>query len=427
MKHPVVLGLALATVIAAAALSSSKWPTENSVSADLQIEVQEKNPWTHLRMNNSASDFRFAIISDRTGGHRSKVFARAVERLNLLQPEFVLSVGDLIEGYTEEKEKLDKQWAEFNGFVKKLQMPFFYVVGNHDLVNPVEGEKWQEQFGRTFYHFVYRGVLFLLLSSEDPKSKDVGVVTPAQIAWVKKTLGANANVRWTIVCVHRPLWTQTNLEKNGWLEVEKLLEGRQYTVFAGHLHRYHKYVRQGMDYYQLATTGGASRVRGLRYGEFDHITWVTMKKDGPLLANVMLDGVFNERMAVSEVQEPGVSTKNRKPVHACNVKLSFQGKPVSSAIVVFHSYNERTKKYARVADGMTEDNGATSMSTYTAFDGVPAGDYTVTLTWADPRFDDTGKPMPNKLPARYAKPDTSPLNFTVREGDKNDVEFQLDR
>src|SRR5438128_10988446 len=102
MKHPLALGLALAVVIAAAALSNSKAPPANSVSPDLKIEVQEKNPWTHLRMNNSPSDFRFAIVSDRTGSHRAQVFARAVERLNLLQPEFVLSVGDLIEGYTEE-------------------------------------------------------------------------------------------------------------------------------------------------------------------------------------------------------------------------------------------------------------------------------------------------------------------------------------
>jgi hypothetical protein len=426
MKRLLAFGLALIVLVAAAALSQSQGTATKSSSSDLRIEVEEKNPWTHLRLNNAPGEFRFAIVSDRTGSHRAGIFAKAVERLNLMQPEFVLSVGDLIEGYSEDKEKLDSQWREFNGFVNKLEMPFFYVVGNHDLVNPVEGQKWQEQFGRTFYHFVYKNVLFLLLSSEDPKAKDVGVVTPAQIAWVKKTLEANRNVRWTIVVLHRPLWTQQNL-KNGWVEVEKLLGGRQYTVFAGHLHRYQKYVRQGMNYYQLATTGGGSKIRGLRYGEFDHITWVTMKKDGPLLANVMLDGIFNERMAVNDVDEPGVPTKNRKPVHASSVKVTFLGKPVANAIVLFHTYNERTKKYTRVADGMTETDGSTPMSTYTAFDGVPADDYTVTLTWSDPRFDETGKAMPNRLPPRYAKPDTSPLKFSVREGDKNDVEFQLDR
>ena len=50
-------------------------------------------------------------------------------------------------------------------------------------------------------------------------------------------------------------------------------------MFAGHIHRYQKFVRQGMNYYQLATTGGGSKLRGLRYGEFDQIAWVTVQED----------------------------------------------------------------------------------------------------------------------------------------------------
>ena len=57
----------------------------------------EKNPWIHLNLNNDPDHFQFAIVSDRTGGHRPGVFEDAVKKLNLLQPEFVMSVGDLIE------------------------------------------------------------------------------------------------------------------------------------------------------------------------------------------------------------------------------------------------------------------------------------------------------------------------------------------
>ena len=34
------------------------------------------------------------------------MFSRAVKQVNLLQPEFVVCVGDLIEGYTENRERL---------------------------------------------------------------------------------------------------------------------------------------------------------------------------------------------------------------------------------------------------------------------------------------------------------------------------------
>jgi hypothetical protein len=83
-----------------------------------------------------------------------------------------------------------------------------------------------------------------------------------------------------------------NVEKTNWLAMEKALSGRPYTVFAGHHHFFKKFVRNGRNYYQLATTGGVSKMRGIPYGEFDHIVWVTMKKDGPILANLMVEGIF---------------------------------------------------------------------------------------------------------------------------------------
>src|SRR5437899_1547307 len=112
MKRLLGLGLALAVLVAAAALSNSQGPAAKTNIPDLQVEVEEKNPWTNLRLNNAPRDFRFAIVSDRTGGHRAKIFSKAIERLNLLQPEFVISVGDLIEGYSEEKDKVQAQWKE---------------------------------------------------------------------------------------------------------------------------------------------------------------------------------------------------------------------------------------------------------------------------------------------------------------------------
>ncbi|GAH72348.1 unnamed protein product, partial [marine sediment metagenome] len=54
------------------------------------LDTAEK-PWTHLNFRNDPNAFQFAIVSDRTGGHRAGAFPEAVRKLNLLQPEFVLS------------------------------------------------------------------------------------------------------------------------------------------------------------------------------------------------------------------------------------------------------------------------------------------------------------------------------------------------
>src|SRR5262245_30719135 len=103
----------LSLLMGAAALSGDR-----IVPSALQVLKEDRNPWTNLDLNNSPADFRFAIVSDRTGGHRENVFARTIEKLNLLQPEFVLSVGDLIEGgKASAPDQYVTQWKEFQGYV----------------------------------------------------------------------------------------------------------------------------------------------------------------------------------------------------------------------------------------------------------------------------------------------------------------------
>src|SRR6266545_4571722 len=282
-------GLLGTTLVLAAVLLSRPTPADTTTSsaATLRIKEESRNPWNHLKFNNDPSTFRFAIVTDRTGGARAGVFERAVEQLNWLQPEFVVSVGDLIQGGTEDLTKVNQQWKVFNNFIAKLDMPFFYVPGNHDISNLVMDKRWGEMFGRRYYHFVYKDVLFLMLNTEDTPKIAAGKFNAEQVAYVKRALEENRAVRWTLVFLHKPVWTYKDVAKTGWLDVEKMLAGRRYTVFAGHKHKYERFVRQGQLYYMLATTGGGSKLRGVPLGEFDHLVWVTMKQDGPVLANLM--------------------------------------------------------------------------------------------------------------------------------------------
>src|SRR5262245_51816518 len=423
MKRLSRAGLAVCLVAVAVAFSRSG-PNDAGEKPMFQAAAESRNPWSHLRFNNDSGDFQFVVVSDRTGGHRERVFSRAVEQINLLQPEFVLSVGDLIEGYSTDPDRLGKEWREFQGFVNRLQMPFFFVPGNHDLSNPFMEKLWREKFGRRYYHFVYKNVLFLVLNSDDPPGS--ASLSKDQADYVRQALADNPNVGWTIVALHKPVWTHSDLPKNGWLEVEKALAGRPYTVFAGHVHRYQKFVRQGMNYYQLATTGGGSRMRGVRYGEFDHVVWVTMKKTGPVLANLMLDGIYPENLKVPETVEPVVQLE-RKPCHPVSGFVYFEGTPAAGATVVFHWKPPDGKKLVRAGDALVESDGSYALSTYTAGDGAPVGEYLVTVVVGRGGYvDEDSDPVANQLPARYAKPETSGLTATVKSG-KNELTFELKR
>lgn len=266
-------------------------------------EFDGPKPWTDKPHLNDPDRFQIAIMTDRTGGHRPGIWESAVSKLNLLRPEFVMSVGDLIEGYSEDRNVVEGQWQEFLGFMDKMEMKFFFVSGNHDVTNPLMHKIWREHFGAAWYSFDYKGVHFICLCSEDPETH----IGDEQLAWLKSDAAEHADARWTLVFLHKPLWTEMlrsqaagNADTTNWGEVEKLLADRPHTVFSGHQHHYVQHDRNGQKYYQLATTGGSSGMRGVPYGEFDHVAWLTMEKDGPHVANLLLSGILPADVVTQE-------------------------------------------------------------------------------------------------------------------------------
>lgn len=280
--------------------------------APMKIAIEEKNPWTNLNLNANPRQFQFVVVTDRTGGHRPGVFAEAVKKINLLQPEFVISVGDLIEGYSEDRAQWALEWAEFEGKTRQLEMPFFYVPGNHDLSSQGMSDDWKRKFGRKYYDFRYHDVLFVALNSEDPPKSEPFKFSSEQQAWFADVMERNRDARWTFVFMHKPAWTYPDDDHNatGWNAIERALGDRKYTVFAGHKHNYVRTVRNGRDYIMLATTGGSSKLRGKADGEFDHVVWVTMKDGDPVIANIMLDGIDDKTLRTQP--EPRPTGKKKK-------------------------------------------------------------------------------------------------------------------
>ncbi len=120
----------------------------------------------------------------------------------------------------------------------------------------------------------------------------------AQAEYVARALNENRDARWTMVFMHKPMWVSEN---TGWEKIEAMLVNRPHTVIAGHRHSYAKYVRHGRSYIRLATTGAGSTLAGYRVGRFDQIAWVTMKDEGPLIANLDIHGILDEDIVTEEI------------------------------------------------------------------------------------------------------------------------------
>jgi len=314
----------------------------NQASSDKELAPSDEGPtfqvgegakaYTHLNFKNNSDNFQFAVIGDRTGGANVEgTFKLAMGQLNLLQPEFVINVGDLIEGYSDDKAELNAEWDEADGVLKTLEMPFFRVPGNHDIANETAQQVWRDRHGATYYHFIYKDTLFLVLDSEDPprtapegikekidlynrlqtedpaKAKamlaefmsDEAVVaalgTPVefdseQVAFVKSTLAKYPDVRWTFLFLHEPAWENPS---DSFKAIQQLLKERNHTFFGGHLHYYDYDNINGREHITMGPAGASFHQEGP--GNVDHIMWVTMTENGPQMANIALKGVFDRK------------------------------------------------------------------------------------------------------------------------------------
>jgi len=289
----------------------------------------KQTPWSYEPAGKPKDQFTFAIIGDLNSGERAGVLEVAMEQMNLLRPEFILSIGDLIEGGTEDTTQLKKEYDHFDERVSKAKAPFFHLGGNHDLTNPLMRKYWELRYGRRYYHFVYQNVLFLMMDSEDYSEtrsweiykarkhalelldsgkeaeaqqteyfkmpeRGTGQISDEQSTYFEKVISDNPQVRWTFVLMHKPVWMREG--KGNLSRIETALGSRNYTVLNGHLHKYSYTERNNHDYIMVATTGGGQDVKSDM--AFDHITLVSFNEDGPSIANLRMDGILDKKAKI---------------------------------------------------------------------------------------------------------------------------------
>jgi hypothetical protein len=305
------------------AASACVRPSALPVTFEHDISSRAK-PWTAERVDRWPGKFAFAIFSDLYDGDRAGVFEVALAQLALLRPTFILSVGDLISGGSEDRQLLTKEWDRFDARARQAGAPVFHVGGNHDLTNQTMKDVFAERYGRTYYHFLYDNVLFLVLDSEDYAAERMrqiylardsaikvldgphpelardmtyfrmpermtGEIGPAQSAYFQRVIADHPKVRWTFLFMHKPVWQRNG--ETSFAAIEAALAGRPYTVFNGHLHSYGHTVRGGHDYITLGTTSGSQAPQDSM--AFDHVTWVTLTDQGPTITNLRLEGILD--------------------------------------------------------------------------------------------------------------------------------------
>jgi hypothetical protein len=128
-----------------------------------------------LKLPKEEDAFGFVVFGDRTGGpvEGIEVLKQAVADTNLLDPDLVLTVGDLVNGYNGH-DAWHAQAAEYKAAMERLRMPWFPVAGNHDIYwrgpGRPEGEHerdYETVFGPLWYAFRHKQCWFVVLYSDE--------------------------------------------------------------------------------------------------------------------------------------------------------------------------------------------------------------------------------------------------------------------
>lgn len=233
---------------------------------------------------------RLAILPDRTTGRDwgLKYLHLAVEDLNRLAPDAVLSIGDMIQGYTRSTAQWKIERDQFYEIIQPLSMPFYPLPGNHEVVSGTRDstdqtfeDLYKKSFGPLYYAVQFDLATVICLYSDDRRfSREPEGIASAQRDWLKEALArAKARQHPIFILLHRPLWRSRN---SGWNEEihPLLVEAGVDAVIAGHFHSMQRDPdRDGVQYHLVAVCGGMIDQHPLT-GQFQQLTFLNVRESG---------------------------------------------------------------------------------------------------------------------------------------------------
>lgn len=251
------------------------------------------------RVKSIESPFQFAVIGDSRDGE--KIYGQLMQRILKRKPDFIIHLGDMI------TQPGEKEWESFFEISKPIDLPFFPIVGNHDVGDTVRGEEiYRKQFllpeGKTYYVFRAGSGLFVILDSE----KGRGRIADEQWSWLESSL-SHSSERLKLVFIHQPLFLPGDSLKTG-RAMDKYPADRDNlhrlflktgvkAVFAGHDHRYDRREKDNILY--AITGGGGAPIYAFKdQGGYFHYVWISVqtgRMDGEVID---LEGQIQDRFTL---------------------------------------------------------------------------------------------------------------------------------
>ncbi len=230
--------------------------------------------WLILAFCFAAQGQRFVILGDRTGSVQPGVYEQVWREVAAAKPEFVVTVGDLIEGLVDEAAAA--QWEEVGRLHKPYGAIALYITpGNHDIWSPISEQLFRKHTGRPTQYSFDRGMAHFTVL-DNSRSEELG---DAQLAFLEADLKQHASRPVKFIVSHRPSWIMSAALRNPDFPLHRL--AKRYGVrhvIAGHIHQLLRIELDGVDYVSMPSAGGHLRASGkYRDGWFFGYTIVEVK------------------------------------------------------------------------------------------------------------------------------------------------------
>ncbi len=235
-----------------------------------------------------------------------------METLNNDSSSFLVSTGDL---FMDVRNNIPNYQRSF---FKKLTIPLFNAVGNHD----VSGDVYQENFGKTWFQFIIGSELYIVLDAEI----NDGSIKGEQLAFLKDVLETNclegSAVKNIFIFSHRPVWTEGN-EKLSTVFLDNTQADFGTNFKSDILPMIKKHSNKTAFYWLSGSLGANAPASFFYFKDENNITYIqTAIRDLPR------DGILRVKVENSKISFETISfTGNKTPVlESCGLNM-WSGAP----------------------------------------------------------------------------------------------------
>lgn len=182
--------------------------------------AQTISPFNKIAISDTSRIYSFIVsghfhgASTNNSTYPASTLLANIDTLNGLKSSFLISLGDMFvdvnDTYIDHYQK---------SLFKKLKMPLFNAVGNHDLAN---NNFYEAIYGKTFFSFTDQSELFIVLNTE----LNDGSIEGEQLTFLKNALKVaySEKIKNVFIFSHRPVWCENNEVYKG------LFEGNTRTI-----------------------------------------------------------------------------------------------------------------------------------------------------------------------------------------------------